>query len=103
MLQSGDSDYSEIQRRVRELGALDKFSCTTHAYEEMRNDGVTRSHLKHVLRNAEIRPDRTRDDPKFGRSYAVEGRTWEGVLLRIVVTLREANKLVIVTVMDLKR
>lgn len=72
-----------------------------HARCRMECRHVNEAEVVEVLRTGRYDPLRTKKSSR-GTSYAIEGRTHDAQLLRLVVAPASKNRLIVVTVIDLE-
>lgn len=84
--------------RMREQVRRRQYVMTTHAEEEMDNDGLTIFDVESIILTGEI-VDRQRDRKTRERKYLVRGETVDGTRNAVVVTkFGTTKKLVMLTV-----
>ncbi len=90
--------YDRQLRRMREKIRLRQYVMTTHADEEMDNDGLTIFDVENAILTGEI-IERQKDRETNGAKYLVRGQTFDGMDILIAVTrFGLTENLIIITV-----
>jgi hypothetical protein len=86
------SAIERIRQRIRERD----YYLSSHAEDEMAEDGFERPDVENAILNGFVQKRMTRD-PR-GTRYRIEGPARDGRLMHVVCRLREAGGLIIITV-----
>ena len=89
--------YERVLRRMRQSVRALTYVMTTHAEEEMEDDGLTILDVEHVILTGSI-VERQRDRPSAQFKYVVSGQTEAGDDVEVVGRLSLLGKLIILTV-----
>ena len=85
------SAIERIRQRIRERD----YYLSSHAEDEMAEDGFERPDVENAILNGFVQKRMTRD-PR-GTRYRIEGPARDGRLMHVVCRLREAGGLIIIT------
>jgi hypothetical protein len=85
-----------ILQRLRQKVLDRDYYLSSHAEEEMADDGLERSDLEHAILKGKIEKRLTKD-PR-GTRYRVEGPAEDGRMIHVVCRFDEENQMRIITV-----
>lgn len=89
---------SSIIERIREKIRKRDYFLSSHAEDEMTEDGFERSDLEKAILGGFVEKKLTRD--LRGTRYRIEGQTEDGRIMHILCRFREDSSLVIITVYE---
>ena len=89
--------YERVLRRMRQNVRALTYVMTTHAEEEMEDDGLTILDVEHVVLTGRI-VESQRDRLTAQRKYVVSGQTEAGENAEVIGRLSAHGKLVILTI-----
>ena len=89
--------YERVLRAMRKCVLAGRYVMTTHADEEMTDDGLTVFDVEHILRSGRI-VERQRDREWGGWKYRLRGRTAGGEDVEVVWKIGARKEAVIITV-----
>lgn len=92
--------YDSILKRLREWILLRQYVMTTHAEEEMENDGLTVFDVEHIILTGLIL-ERQTDLETRQIKYRIRGRVLANEAAEVICRLSSTKKAVIVTVYTL--
>ena len=83
-------------QKIRQKIIARDYYLSSHAEDEMLNDGIERSDIEHVILKGRIEKKQTHDIR--GTRYRIEGPAEDGRLIRVVCRFKEGGDLIIITV-----
>ena len=92
---------AELLRKIREHVEEGTYAVSIHALERQNQRLVDLKHVLYVLKKGSHERDKDLFDIKRQMwKYAIRGKTFEGVLLRVIVSLD--REMIVITVVRLK-
>lgn len=83
-------------RQIRQRISSRDYFLSSHAEEEMLDDGLERRDVEHAILNGRIENKLTRDSR--GTRYRIEGPALDDRLMQVVCRFRDVDSLIIITV-----
>lgn len=93
--------HTQLLDLIRSRVMIDRFVTTVHANERQFQRFITLQQIKYVLCNGHHEKSKDKFDEEFSAwNYAIRGRTFDDIDLRVIVSFDEESDLLIITVFE---